>query len=234
MKSPPIFICAFLAAICVSAKEPLFRLPEGESPNHLSPPSINGDLDYEILLNDKLLSRWGRGHHGTMLAMPAFTGEYCVSIYEEDTKDLSGGSKSDEPKTFTATTARASRNLFGWLQEKKRDDRVSDVEITHHSRAVSRDLAVAFQRVWARAILQTRYPSAVPPAISDGISYRFSVVLDIGEISGEARNPEGTLAVEMANIGFALYELVTGSNAATKGTEEDLIKRLQSLEKRLQ
>ena len=235
MKPSAIFIVVLLFVIKAGASQDFYRLSEGEEPKSLTPPSIYGELDYDTLLKDKLLGRYGRGQLGTMLVMPAFTAEYCVSIYGPvKSNNYSLDSKFEEQQEIIATAAKASCNLYGWLQRKKDGEKVSDVEVTHSTRKVSRELAVAFQRVWSRAILRTRYPDVVPPRIMDGISYRFSVVLGIGEICGEAHNPEKGHGKDMAEIGHKLYNFVTSNNPKGKKEEDDLILSLQHLETTLE
>ena len=235
MKHSLVFTVAILAAISTAVPQEIYRMPEGDDPTHLTPPSVehSGELEYMVLLQEKLLSRWGRGQCGTMLAMPAFTGEYCVSIYEETKGGEDAAAAKDESKEYIATSAKASGNLFFGLESKKRGEPVREIEITHTERKISPELAVAFQRVWARAILQTRYPQAEPPQTSDGISYRFSVLVEIGDISGEAHNPEKGIGKEMAEIGHKLYDYVSGEETMGKKEEDELIARLRDLEKKL-
>jgi len=221
-----------IAAVSSASGQEFYRMPEGGEPVFLSPPNVDGDLEYEIMLNEKLLSRYGRGSLGTLLVLPALTPEYCVSIYEpSEVAQASVESGAVGRGEFVASAAKASRNLHAWIQGKKRGEYLSDVEVSYKYRKISRELAVAFQRLWARSILMTRYPQAVPPPVADGITFRFSVVMEIGEISGEARNAEKRVAWEMAMIGVRLFEYVMDEELDAEETESKLIEAIHTLDR---
>ena len=235
MKTAVAFLLAAFAPTLPLLAEDFYQLPKGGPLDYLIPAKVDPDLDYEATLREKLLSAFGRGQLGAMLAQPAFTGEYCVSLYLRDA-DQTESSKKDNPPRFVAVAAAASRSLYSWTFRKKTNEQPTDVIISHRSRDVSRELAVAFQRVWARAILQTRYPQVDSgPAARDGISYRFFVCLDTcGDIGGNAHNPEpGLIPYEMARIGHQFYDFVMNESGTSPVQESDLIEALQKLEKRL-
>lgn len=174
----------------------------------------------------QLLGRYGRGQMGTMLAMPAFLGEYCVSIYED-------AGEGDKASIYTATAAKASKNLYAWIQQKQGGEKVDEIEVQHNSRNVSREFAVAYQRVWGRAVLGTRYPNKRPYATSDGIAFRFSTLFGSQEIYGETVNPEKGFCADLARVGYRIFEFVMQDNPEAKRTEADLIRELNALEKQL-
>jgi hypothetical protein len=231
MRFPSILTAAFLSFASLASSQDFYERPPGSEPvTHLVPPYIDqyteGYWGFKGILNTQLLRRYGCGQFGTMLAMPAFTGEYCVSIYEIG--------EGDETIVYTATAAKSSQNLSAWIQQKNQGEKVDEIEVRHNSRNVSREFAVAYQRVWARAVLGARYPSKAPYPTSDGITFRFSTILSRSqEIFGEASNPEKGFCADLVDVGLRIFHFVMQDDPKNKDTEVDLIRALKTLEKQL-
>lgn len=230
MRFPSILAGAFLSFASLANGQDFYERPYGSNPDHLVPPWHNQDVEgywgYNGLLFKHLLGPYGCGQMGSMLAMPAFTGEYCVSIYEEE-------GERDKASVYTATAGRCSQNLYVWIQEKNEGKKVNEIEVQHNSRTVSREFAVAYQRVWARAVLGTRYPSQVPYSTSDGISFLFSTGFGSQTIYGETSNPEKGFCADLVDVGFRIFKFVMQDDPKYEDTEADLIRDLKALEKQL-
>ncbi len=201
-----------------------YEASAASAPSHLVPvPPAAGD-PYETLIHQHLISRWGSGGFGSMLALPSFSPEYCVSIYAD----------APEQRRYVAVVARTSESLWAWRLRKARNEPVTEIHVTHKSRQVSLRLAAALQRVWALSLQRTRYPTAALPCIEDGVTYRFSVfVAGLGDLHGQCHSPADGLPRELADFGSALCEFVETDNPSKGTTEEQLIERLKKLESKL-
>ena len=102
-------------------------------------------------------------------------------------------------------------------------------------RKVSRDLAVAIQRVWTKALLLTSYPATIESrcwsSIKDGTRYQFSVFArGLGTLEGQTHSPERGLPRELTNIGLDLIAFARQDAKGKTITEETLVNRLKKME----
>ena len=100
-------------------------------------------------------------------------------------------------------------------------------------RKISRDLAVAIQRVWAKALLLTRYPetSQMVDIGFDGTTYQFSVLAGgRGTMGGETWSLDQGLPFDLTNIGLDLVAFARQDAKGKKMTEKQLIARLRKFE----
>lgn len=232
-----ILLAIFLAASARAAGEAGFlEAAAGEAPSHLVP--VNRLFgEYNTALHHLLVAKYGSGGFGTMLVLPAFSSEWCVSIYRDPDEDENNatsedGSRSNAGKKYTAVCAKAASSIWSALGEKELDeDRWKQIQVATQSRPISAELAVAVQRVWARAILLTRYPRKAPRGTTDGAYFRFSVFLGgIGDIEGECHSPEAGILQDLVDVGCALRTLVETQDSAASDHEQRLITRLRNLE----
>ena len=174
-----------------------------------------------------------------MVVLPSFGPEYCVSVYaeiSEDTKKKQGGLRGVPPeeKTYVVIVSKASESLWGWMNKKNRKEPVNDIHVAHKARAISMKLAVSIQRVWARALHLTRYPTGATDFASietDGTTYRFSVfVAGLGDLHGQCHNPRIGLAKDLTEVAHELRNLVEPDEASVPLTENQLIERLEKME----
>ena len=201
----------------------IYEAPRGDGPpSHLIPvPPAGGDT-YEALIHKHLISRFGSGGFGTMLVLPSFAPERCVSIYSEG---------EVEKRTYIAIAAKTSENLFVWATKKARNEPVEEIHVTHKSKAISPKLAFAIQRVWAHALLLTRYPTNEWEGELDGVTYRFSVFVGgLGDLHGQCYSPRDGLRLQLVEMGSALWDLVEPDKTSKALTEDQLIERLKKLE----
>jgi hypothetical protein len=218
---PLRFFIATILLWCRAVAADFYEAPSGAAPSHLVPVPPGAGDPYETLIHEHLIARWGSGGFGTMLVLPSFKPEYCVSIYPDE----------PEEQRYVAVVARVSESLWNWSRRKLRNEPVNAVQVTHKSRPVSRPLAAALQRVWVLALQRTRYPVAVPPDIEDGVVYRFSVfVTGLGDLHGQCHSPQGGLPRDLADFGRALCDFVETDDPSSGATEEQLIERLKALE----
>jgi hypothetical protein len=153
----------------------------------------------------------------------------------------SKSNKDEDRYSITVTTAVKSIWVARW--EAQESGKPIDVQIERANRPISRNLAVAIQRVWTKALLLTRYPVATDIRQfgngRDGIRVQFGYTMDgtryqffaaRGTLEGQTLSPTEGLPLELTRIGL---DLVTFARPDAKGkemTEVQLIDRLRKLE----
>ena len=139
----------------------------------------------------------------------------------------------DEEKTYVITVTSASKSIWGLLPENSETNKDTDIGTSRIDRKISLGLAVAIQRVWAKALHLTRYPSGLSNGL-DGTTYQFSVwVRGLGNLQGETWSPERGLPRDLVTIGSDLIDFVRKDARSEELTEQALIKRLEKLESKL-
>ena len=221
-----ILVAAFLFLPAVSELVlgvDIYEAPPGKrSPSHLVPVPPAAGNRYEALIHEHLISKWGDGSFGTMLLLPSFGPERCVSIYEVG---------ENGKKTYMAVAAKTSENLFVWATKKARNEPVEEIHVTTKSKVISSKLAFAIQRVWAHALQLTRYPASAQELATDGVTYRFSVFVGgLGDLHGQCHSPRDGLPMQLVEMGSALWDLVGSDKTSETLTEDQLIERLKKLE----
>ena len=242
---------AFWAAIVVLNVQRLlgdefFETNYERWPNHLVPvhsstyPQIG---NYNGLLAKHLFVT--EGELGRMLVRPSFSPEFCLAVDIEDPnkeREVSASPESPSQKTnqkdcYRITVTAAVKCI--WMAQIKaaEEGKPLQVQVERANRKISRDLAVAIQRVWVKALLLTSYPVNVPPQhiyigrTCDGTAYLFSAFSHgAGTLEGETHSPERGLPLELANIGLDLAAFARQDAKGKTLTEKDLIDKLRNLE----
>ncbi len=188
-----------------------------------------------------------------MLVKPSFHREYCLSVDAQIPKSSleKHGEKylvpEEEQNYFLALTV-ASGSLWDLANAyPSKTNTVRVVPVVRTDRAISLALAVAIQRVWAKALMLTRYPLCSSGGY-DGIKYQFFVrVPGIGALEGETWSPQHGLPLALsqignelvafvnqdAKIGADLIPLVHQDRKPEIMTEEMLIQKLKSIEAKI-
>jgi hypothetical protein len=225
--------------------EDFFVAPaRSQEPNHLTPTSQ--DSEYRRLIKKSLLT-YGI-NSGAFCSLPAFEGESCFEVtwelnktaqnsYEQEVKRADSELEkdlvpiSDDPKDhdYFITVSSASENLSYAENEETKSKTNSKVKITRNTRAISKELAAAIQRTWAKMLLQTKYPKSFSRG-NDGVTYLFSVwIKNLGTLEGETWAPRKGLVREIVENG----EAITNFASETKGDEQPILKRLKNLESKI-
>jgi hypothetical protein len=238
--------CAVIVAIGVgrSLGADFFATSMEIVPNHLVP--IQSFLtgfpsDYDKLLVKHLIVT--EGSLGRMLVRPSFSAEFCLSVdaeqvqkSDQESSRSAASKEKGEQDRYRITVTTAAENI--WYARARADGKPVHVQIERTERKISRDLAVAIQRVWAKALLLTRYPAypeagevAVEEEGCDGTTYQFSVhASGSGTMEGETWQPQQGLPRQLTNIGLDLVAFVRQDTKGKKMTEKELIDRLRKLE----
>jgi hypothetical protein len=223
-----------VTSISLSGAEFYQVMKGGRQPNHLVPTPAPGDYESKIA---KLLFLTD-GNFGRMVARPSFEAEFCLSVHadisESSIKKHDGWwLVPDEEKTYVMTVTSASENIWGSIPQNSKTNKDTDIKISRIDRKISLDLAIAIQRVWAKALHLTRYPS-VPSNGLDGTTYQFSVwVRGRGDLQGETWSPELGLPRDLVTMGTELIAFVRQDAKGKELTEKDLIKQLKKLESKI-
>jgi hypothetical protein len=149
---------------------------------------------------------------------------------------VASGTKDSEDR-YSVTVTAAVESIWGARSKAEKTGKPVCVKIDRARREISRNLAVAIQRVWAKALLLTRYP-AVPEKKGlvfgsglDGTTYQFSTRLNgFGAIEGKTWSPTKGLPLELTRMGLDLVSFARQDASGKKMTEESLIDRLKKLE----
>jgi hypothetical protein len=201
------------------------------------------------------------GTLGRMLFRSSFSPEYCLSVDVEHAEHPAekdepttpsgdpfastlfrseksglqvvsyGQNRKEDRYRITVTTA--AKRIYGALGKKDKNGGPVRVRIERVDREISRDLAVAIQRVWAKALLRTRYPAPIKygPIGLDGTIYQFSVfVRGFGTLAGEMWSPREGLPNELTKVGGDLVSFARQDEKGKKMAEKQLIDRLRKLE----
>ena len=211
-----------------------YQVKGGGQPNHLVPSPAPGE--YESRIAEHLFVTDGR--FGRMVVRPSFENEVCLSVHA----DIPEASISkhdgwwmvpDDEKTYVMTVTTASKSIWGSISQNGEKTNATVIHISRTDKKISLELAVAIQRVWAKALHLTRYPSVASNGY-DGTTYQFSVwVRGLGELQGETWSPQHGLPRGLVTIGTDLIVFVR-QDANGKGlTEQSLIKNLEKLESKI-
>ena len=222
-------VVAILLCVASAASAQLFlEAASGDEPPHLVPVDPRGDSYAERIAKHLSVAT---GECGQMLELPSFSPESWVGVHAEVSRELAekhGGHwmVPDKEKKFTLTLLEASENLYYTMAENNDEKKTKDVRVKRTDRAISLELAVALQRAWAAAILQTRYASKSSVG-TDGTTFEFGVwVRGLGYLRGKTWSPETGAPKELVEIGTDLRKLASNPNMG----EADVIARLRKLE----
>ncbi len=216
-----------------------------QEPNHLTPTS-SYDTEYLRLIQKHLFTN--RMNLGRFCSLPSFYGESCFEVnwklnkvaqnsYEQEVKnadseldkDLVPISNDPKDRDYFITVASASKNLSYAENEETKSKTNSKVKITRKTRAISKELAAAIQRTWAKILLQTKYPKSSYSGL-DGVTYLFSVwIKNLGTLEGKTWSPRTGIVREIVEIG----EAITTFASDTNGDEQPILKRLKNLESKI-
>ena len=147
-------------------------------------------------------------------------------------QDVTSETKEEENR-YSITVTTAVKSIWGARWKAEENKKPILVKIERVDRKINRDLAVAIQRVWAKALLLTRYPATTQNAQRsfDGTTYQFSVgVCGFGTLEGETWSPKRGLPLDLTNIGLDLVAFARLDANGKKMTEKQLIDRLRKLE----
>ena len=216
-------------SFALSAAE-FYEVKSGQEPNHLVP--TRTPMDYESKVAQSLFQT--AGDFGRMVVLPSFESEFCLSVHadisEASIKQHGGWwLVPDGEKTYIMTVTSASESIWGSNEKTN----ATAIQITRIDKKISLDLAVAIQRVWAKALHLTRYPSAASNGL-DGTTYLFSVwVRGLGVLQGETWSPEHGLPRDLVAAGTDLTAFVRQDARGKKLTEQGLMKKLTKLESKI-
>jgi hypothetical protein len=233
-----VVLCAVLLFSRVSARGEFYEVPNGKAPSHLVPPD-GGSTEYKREIEQRLFQERAQKNKrkvsplAIMLKLPSFEPEASLILNEEishadatksDASHLLPGAK----KRYVLTVSRAKSSIWGELQRNS-GKRKKEVQVERIDREISRELAIAIQRVWAKALHLTRYPSHRSSGL-DGTKYVFTVwVHGFGFMEGETWSPEKGLPRELVDMGKSLMIFVE-EDSQTKSTEKSLIEKLRRFE----
>lgn len=198
-------------------------------PNHLVPPDPLDD--YFQLLSSKLFVT--RGDVGRFVVKDSHKGEISFAAYSKEDIDIenpfspsSSRAKFPIPEEilYFVTVTKPTSSLYQYSKNEKIDSEI--IKIERYDKKISKELAVAIQRAWARVLHLTKVP-AESHSGGGGISYQFSAfVKNLGDLHGEAWSPSDGITYELVNLGYLLIEFVLED----KITEETLITKLKAFE----
>lgn len=233
MRSIAFSVAILVLVVGRSFGEEFLELGNELHPNHLVPMRSSmqekrrllGDYD-ELLVKYLFVTDGGLGR---MLVRPSFSPEFCLSV---DIMEPTGTSDSKEEDRYTITVTVAVNRIWRARREAERTGEPMDVKIERFDREISRDLAVAIQRVWAKALLLTRYPAPTEETWTcfDGTTYQFSVSRGGGLLEGQTWSPKRSLPLDLTNIGLELVAFARSDEESKKTTEAQLIEKLRKLE----
>lgn len=234
------FLCCLLIwsgalSLSVGEEHDFYGLEySSELPNHLTPVDYSPEgystksIDKLLFLTDTIICI------GRFVCRPSFNPDTCVSVHRQIPKSLEnrkndvddpfgGESVPDNEWTYFITYTRASEKRASSTDGNK------PIKVVRTDREISFELAVAIQRVWAKALCLTRHP-ANAIGMTDGTTYQFTAFVGgLGDISGETWSPRRGLPAELVSIGNALAEFVGKKDAK----EKPLIERLKAFEAKI-
>jgi hypothetical protein len=222
------YLCIFIAILTSQAYASSFYTAEhAKEPDHLLPLDYPSS-DYDALI-DKVLCQEGR--IATYIARPSFSPESCLVVQEEIPKEAVQKHRGhwmvpDEEKNYLIIVRRAKQSLWYSMAQNNDEKKDKAVEISESRRKISPAFAIAIQRVWARILLQTRYPQGSTIAL-DGTTLQFSTwVKGLGTLHGQTWSPEAGLTAELASLGGALVDFTENGSIDA----DPLVQRLQAFE----
>lgn len=223
---------AMISCVLQDGSKPAFLTAQfGNEPNHLTP--VSPDPDEYVVLTRKLLSVTS-GDFGRMTVRPLFRPEYSISVDgtltpKQTSKSGRLGLPDNAYSYVLVATSVVGRSI--WMCMPENTTKKYKPVIVKKKRTISYNLAVAIQRVWAKSILQTRYPKNDTTCL-DGVAYEFSLYYrGMGTIYGETWSPDAPLPKALVVLGDELYRCA--SNPKKPLNERDLIKRLKDLEAKI-
>lgn len=132
-----------------------------------------------------------------------------------------------QEKQYFITVTEIPHGLWNTMIEARRSTPEETIEVQRVTREISLELAVAIQRVWARMLIQTKYPRGYR-SVMDGVFYDFSgFVLGLGLLHGQAHSPDSNLLLELISKGREIREFAANKEL----NEESLILGLHAFEK---
>lgn len=233
----PMRILLLCGALTMAASGPAFgvefyEVKDGKQPNHLVPIDPHQD-EYDQRLAKHLFVT--DGSFGRLLVRPSFEAEFCVSVHadiaEASIKKHGGWwAVPDEEKTYFITVTTASESIWHSMAGQKDRKRSIKVKTSRVDRKIGLELAVAIQRVWAKALHLTHYPSVASNGL-DGVTYQFSVAVHgLGNLHGQSWSPDRGLPRELTDVGLDLVAFGRQDAKGKQITEQQLIDKLRKLE----
>lgn len=205
------------------------EVEDGEQPDHLVPIEYPDAYDQRIAKHLFLTD----GDLGRFVYRPSFSPESCLSVHmevsDEAVKKHGWFDVPDSEKKYFLTLTTAKANLWYTMAGNNAKRRTEAVKVRRVDREISRDLAVAIQRTWARMLQNTRYPRGSSIG-RDGVTYEFSVyVRGLGDLHGKTWSPRKGLPADIATLGMNLIVFIDDPQAE----EQPFIKRLRALEEKI-
>ena len=233
MKRFLVAAIALVAATRVALSDDFFEAGSEQHTSHLVPIGsfMDGFLaDYDELLAKHLFA--GKGRCGRMLVCPSFSPEYCLSVDEYPRRERQPGIAKGVVRYMLVVTT-AAESIWYERQRAGGGEKPVHVQVSRVEREISRDLAVAIQRVWAKALLLTKYSPATNTGggVFDGIRYQFSVwASGRGMLAGQTHSPEQGMPRELVNLGLEIVAFAKREAASNATTEQQLVEKLRKFE----
>ena len=226
-----LLACFPLIVLPLFADEFLEAEYGGSDPNHLEPVDAHSSAYRENLAKCLLVTS---SELGLMITLPSFEPESAVAIYGTGATTTSLPSLDPDPKPedipedkFFVTSTKAKQRIPGTVIP---DD--AKIEVVRHDLQISKQLAVAIQRAWARMLLRTKYPETSYAGL-DGERYEFGLfVRGIGDLKGEIWSPSKGLPAEIVALGKKLETFAEAEKPLSVEGEAELIKELKAFEAR--
>ena len=112
-----------------------------------------------------------------------------------------------------------------------------DLVVSIRRLEISKELAVALNRVWVKSLIQTTYSKYSNLGGLDGATYIFSV---LGSQQGNGwfqgttwSPPKGSIPRDMVDLAMKLFDLTKENNAMSEGVSQELIQMCAAIEKKL-
>lgn len=221
---------------CISLITPLFGdeffdAEFGPQPNHLEPIDSHSSA-YRKNISKYLLVT--SSELGVMITLPSFEPESAVAIYGTGSTttglpslDLNPKPENISEDKFFITSTKAKQRI----PETVTADDVK-IEVVRHDLQISKQLAVAIQRAWARMLLRTKYPEASYVGL-DGERYEFGLfVRGLGDLKGGIWSPSKGLPAEIVALGKKLRTFAESEKPLSIEGEAGLIEELKAFEVR--
>lgn len=209
---------------CEANAKDFYAAEHGPQPDHLVPLDCPPSKYDQRIASSLFVTE---ATYGRFVVLPAFDPEMCLAVHGKEGAGKASSDRADA--VFFLTVTEASESLYYSMAENKDARRTKKVKISRRDRQISREMAVAIQRVWGQMLQKTRYPSKASIGL-DGVTFQFSVwVRGLGDLQGETWSPRKGLTREMVAIGEELIDFAKGKETS----EKSIIEWLRRLEARI-
>ncbi len=140
-----------ISLTAISSATDFYEAKEGPQPEHLVPIDYPPD-DYDQRIASHLFVTDGR--HGRFVIRPAFDAESCLSVHADENSPSKSPNKEDI--RFIVTLTKPSESLYYSMAENNDQRKTRNVRVSRIDREISREMAIAIQRAWARMLQNTR------------------------------------------------------------------------------